>query len=409
MIGAGIFVLPGQLAPYGVTGIAAWGVAIAGTLTLAIVISRLIAARPGATGAPAVIGEALGPLAAVLVGWSYWVGIWSANAILAQTAVRYLSVFFPVLAVSGQSIALWSIGLLWLITVINLGGAKAAGRFQLVTTILKLLPLIAVIGIFAWVAAAGGPPQAPALAPFAIGDLGAATALAFYALVGFEAAGVAAERVRDPARNVARATLLGMTLTGALYIAVCAAIAIAIPADRLAASAAPVALFVETYLGRGASLAVAGFAVIAAVGCLNGWILLQGEHPLGMARAGLLPAAFAKTGARDVPVRMLVLASLCASTVLFFSVSAEGGLLGFMLNLTAAATLWFYTGCCLAALKLRVAMVPALAGLAFCAWALLGSGKGALLSLALMAMALPLYWWARRSSLPIKDLSASTS
>jgi hypothetical protein len=82
--------------------------------------------------------------------------------------------------------------------------------------------------------------------------------------------------------------------------------------------------------------------------------------------------------------------------LLLSSVSTDGGLLTFMLNLTSAASLIFYLGCCLAALWLRVATGLALVGLAFGTWALIGSGQGALLNFALMAAALPLYWWTRR-------------
>lgn len=399
MIGAGIFVLPGQLAPYGWMGLAAWAVVIPGALILAAVISRLIAARPGATGAAAIIGETLGPLPGVLISWSYWVGIWSANAIIAQTAIRYLAVFEPKLASSDITLAFWSIVLIWLLTLLNLAGAKAAGRFQVVTTLLKLLPLLAVIVIGAQILAFGeGGRPATVMPPAKISDLTPALALAFYALVGFEAAGVAAERVKDPARNIGRATMLGVALTGVFYLLVCASIMFGIPTEQAANSPAPVALFVETYWGHWASLGVAAFAVIATVGCLNGWILVQGEVPLSMARAGQLPKALAVTNSRDVPVRLLVLASVCASVLLASSANAEGGLLGFMLNLTAAATLWLYIGSCLAAIRMRVGVGLAFAGLAFSIWALVGSGtSAALLSILLMVAALPLYWWAKRS------------
>lgn len=408
MIGAGIFVLPGQLAPYGWMGLVAWAVAIPGVLVLGSVISGLIAARPGATGAAAIIGEALGPLPAVLIGWSYWVGIWSANAVLAQTAIRYLAVFEPRLAASDAMLSVWSIVLLWMLTILNLRGAVTVGRFQVVTTLLKLLPLLAVIIIGAqFLTGSAQVPSEPL--PAAKGsELTAALALAFYALVGFEAAGVAAERVRDPARNVARASLLGIALTGLLYLLVCATIMFGLSADQAAKSPAPVAMFVERYWGSWASMAVAAFAVISATGCLNGWILLQGEHPLGMARSGLLPRGFAVTSKRDVPVRMLVVGSICATVLLGSSVSADGGLLTFMLNLTAAATLWFYIGCCLAAMRLKAGVPIAVIGLGFCLWAIIGAGTGALLSIALMAAALPLYWWARRN-LPNTETSESTS
>jgi basic amino acid/polyamine antiporter, APA family len=409
MIGSGIFVMPGQLAPFGWTGLAAWLVVIPGVLILANVISKLIAARPHATGAGAIIGEALGPLPAVLINWSFWVSVWSANAVLSQTAIRYLAVFEPRLATSDMSLAIWSVVLLWLLTLLNLRGAKTAGRFQVVTTVLKILPLIAVILIGGQLLATGQAGSAVAdLKPFEGNAFTAALTLTFFAMVGFEAAGVAAERVRDPGRNIGRATLIGVALTGLLYLLVCSAILMAIPADQVAASPAPVAFFVATHWGEGASQAVAAFAVIAVVGCLNGWVLIQGEHPLTMARAGLLPASLGVTSKRDVPVRVVLLGSICASILLLSSVSADGGLLNFMLNLTSAASLIFYIGCCLAALRLRVAMGFAVVGIAFAMWALIGSGSAAFLSIGLMAAALPLYWWARRS-LPKSEASAITS
>lgn len=390
--------LPGQLAPYGYSGLFAWAVAVPGVLTLAGVISKLIAARPAATGAAAIIGEALGPLAAVLIGWSFWVSVWSANAVLAQTAIRYLAVLEPRLASSDTSLALWSVLLLWLLTLLNLGGAKVAGQFQLVTTLLKILPLLAVVVIGAQLLGGGGHSVAVTIPAAGAAGISAALPLALYALVGFESAGVAAERVRDPARNVARATVLGVSFTGLLYLLVCTTIMFGLPLETLSKSPAPIALFVGTYWGHWASLAVAAFAVIAATGCLNGWVLIQGEHPLGMARAGLLPRSFAVTSRRDVAVRMVLLGSTCATVLLLSSVSANGGLLSFMLNLTASASLWFYLGCCVAALRLKVAVPLALVGIAFSLWALAGAGSAALLSIALMAVALPLYWWTLRAA-----------
>lgn len=398
MIGSGIFVMPGQLAPFGWTGMAAWLLVIPGVLVLAAVISKLIAIRPESTGAGAIVSEALGPLPGMLINWSYWVSIWSANAVLSQTAVRYMAVFEPRLANSDASLALWSVALLWLLTLFNLRGATAAGRFQVMTTVLKILPLVAVILIGGQLLATGQSGSAAAdLKPLESGGLTDAVALAFFAMVGFESAGIAAERVRDPARNITRATMLGVAFTGLLYLLVCAVILFALPADMVAKSPAPVALFVANYWGEWASLTIAGFAVIAVVGCLNGWVLLQGEHPLSMARAGLLPKALGVTNARDVPVRVVLLGSTLASILLVSSVSADGGLLTFMLNLTSAASLIFYIGCCFAAFRLRTAMVLAAIGLAFAIWALTGAGQGALYGIGLMAAALPLYWWARRS------------
>lgn len=395
MIGAGIFVQPAELAPYGWTAVAGWGVAIPGALLLAFVLSRLAVARPAATGAVAIVGEALGPLAGLLVGWSYWIGICSANAIIALTAVRYGATFVPALTATPLATALGATTLIWALTALNLGGARGAGRFQVFTTLLKLLPLIAVVLILAGLAATDpGRFSANPHPPFVAADLTTALTLCFFPLVGFEAASLAAERVRDPARNILRATLWGTAFTGLLYVVISNGVGFAMPQDVVARSSAPIALFVETFWGRGAGYAIAAFAAIAAIGCLNGWVLMQGEVPLGMARSGLMPAAFARTSGRDVPTLAILLSSGFASLLaLSGAVPGLTGALTFMLQLTTAATVWLYAGACLAAIVLRIVSPAALIGLVFSGWVLWGSGvKPLLLSILLMLTAIPLYW-----------------
>jgi len=395
MVGAGIFVQPAQLAPYGWTGAAVWLVAIPGAMLLAYVLSRLTAARPQATGAVDIVGEALGPLPGVLVGWSYWVGIVAANAIISLTAVRYAATFFPSMTASPLATAIWASGLLWALTLLNLGGAKGAGRFQVLTTILKLLPLVAVVLILLQLTVTDPARFAEnAQPPFEPGNFTTALTLAFFPMVGFECASLAAERVRNPARNVMRATLWGTGLTGLFYLIISNGIDFAMPPELVAASDAPIAMFVESFMGRGASLVVAAFASIAAIGCLNGWVLMQGEVPLGMARAGLFPEYLARTSARDVPTFAVIVSSILAS-ILILSGAIPGltGMLTFMLQLTTAATVWLYVGACISAFKMRVARGAATVGLGVAVWVLWGSGaKPLLLSIALMLTALPLYW-----------------
>ncbi len=396
MIGSGIFVMPAQLAPYGWTSIPAWIAAIGGALLLAYVLAKLAAAKPEATGTVAIVGEELGALPGVLVGWAFWVSVWSAIAIIAVTAVRYLATFAPPLAATPLSLALWSTALVWLLTFLNLLGARAAGNFQVVTTLLKLLPLLAVVIIVAGFAFSGGGRLTAYPHPaYSAPALTSAMTLAFYALVGFESASVVAERVHNPEKNILRATMIGTAVTGVLYIIVCTGIVFAMPQGVIASAPAPVALFVETFFGRGAGLAVAAFAVIATVGCLNGWVLIQGELPLGMARAGLLPHWMTVVNRHDVSTRLLALGSVCASVLILSSAAGSdglGGLLDFMLNLTAATSLLLYAGACLTALRIGTTRIAALLGLVFCLWAMWGSGKAALLAIVLMLTAIPLYW-----------------
>lgn len=400
MIGSGIFVLPSVMAPLGWTGVAAWFAAIAGAMLIATVLTRLTALMPEQSGIVAIIGSALGPLPSVLFGWSFWVGVWSSNAIISITAVNYLGTFWPGFTETPLHTACHSVGLLWLLTLLNLRGARAAGQFQVVTTLLKLLPLIAVAGIVVMLLAQGGEQfTAHPHSEFSFSALPGAIALVFLALVGFETASIAAERVRDPGRNILRATLAGLALTGLLYLVVSTGVAFSLPEAQVAASSAPIALFVESFWGQGASLVIAAFAVIASVGCLNGWVLMSGEAPLGMARAGLLPRWMAHTNRNDVAAPLLLTATTLSSILILSSANrTAGALLEFMLQLTTVASMWVYLGGCLAALKMGVMRPFAILGILFVAWVVWGAGLEALLlSSALIVVAIPLYFVAMRA------------
>jgi APA family basic amino acid/polyamine antiporter len=409
MIGSGIFMMPAALAPFGWTGSLAWIVSIAGALAIAYTIGRMAQAMPQASGAVAITGAALGELPGVLVGWSYWVSVWTANAAIATAAASYLAAIYPPFAATPWSGALTSVVLLWLLTVLNLAGAGAAGRFQVVTTILKLAPLIAVI-VIALALGVQGEVHLPAFPAeqAVMASLATAVTLTLFPLVGFESAGVAADRVRDPARNIMRASMAGTVVTGLLYILVCSAIVLILSADTVAKSSAPFALFVGQFWGPGAAHTIALFAAIAAIGALNGWVLIQGEVPLGMARAGLLPAWFAKVSARDVPVRVLLVSSGLATLLILCTTSPTlGGVFKFMAILASCATLWLYLAICVAALIRRVAMPAAAIGLLFSLFAFWGAAQGdkfqglnpVELSIVLMLTAIPLYFLRPKASL----------
>jgi APA family basic amino acid/polyamine antiporter len=203
-----------------------------------------------------------------------------------------------------------------------------------------------------------------------------------------------AERVRDPARNVVRATLLGLALVLAIYMIVSTGIVLASPADELYASSAPIAYFVARFLGPWAGDAVALFAAISAIGCLNGLILFMGELPLGMVRDGQLPEYMAPTNRHDVAARPLLLGCFLAVALMLASVTGMGDrVLDFLLRLTTASAIWFYAGVCIAALLVRMQRTLALVGLGFCLWVLYGTGlEAGGLGIVLILVAVPLHF-----------------
>ena len=399
MIGSGVFLLPASLAPFGWNAVIGWIVTIAGALVLAYLLTRLTRAMPAAGGPAGFVEAAFGEVPAFLIGWVYLVSIWTAVVTIAVAGVSYLSSMVPAVAAEASRPVLVALALLWAVTLLNLRGVRAAGNFQVVTLLLKLVPLVVVI-VLATRVIAGGEAELAPFEPEAIGlsAVNGAAALTLWALLGFECASVAAARVENPEINIPRATMWGTALTGAIYLVVCSAIALLLPPDLAAGSPAPFATFVERFWSAGPAALVAAFAVVSCVGALNGWVLLQGEMPRDMAARRLLPVWLATTDIHGTPRRALLASALIASLFLVMNGSRTmQGLFEFLLLLSTSASLWLYLACALAAWKMRVARVLALAGSLYALWTLWGAGiEASAWSLALMAAGLPLWWWARR-------------
>jgi APA family basic amino acid/polyamine antiporter len=406
MIGSGVFLLPASLAPYGWNAVGGWIVTISGALVLAYVLARLTRALPETEGAIGFVRRAFGHGPAFLISWIYLVSVCTAVVTIAVAAVSYLSSMLPALSSRPFMPAIAAAGLLWAMTLVNLRGVKAAGRVQVVTVMLKLVPLLVVIALAAGALLAG----TGEIAPFepeaaSLSALSGAAALTLWALLGFECASLAAARVKDPALNVPRATMWGTALTGLLYLTVCSGIALMLPQAVASASPAPFATFVARYWSAGPAALIAAFAVISCLGALNGWILMQGELARSMAERGMLPAWLAATDARGTPVRGLVVGSAIASVFALMNASRTmQGLFEFLLLLSTSASLWLYLACAVAAVRLKVAAPWAVLGVVYALWTLWGAGLAASgLSLVLMAAGLPLYWWARRERASVEQ------
>ena len=402
MIGSGVFLLPAALAPFGWDAVLGWILTIGGALCLAFVFSRMAQVFPQAGGPVGQVGLAFGRLPEFAIGWCYWVSIWTANVTIAVAAISYLSLFASEIGAVPGLPALLAVGLIWAVTLVNLRGARAAGAFQLVTLVAKLIPLAVVATIITLILARSGTAE---LAPFPLGGftasgVTASAALTLWALLGFESAAVACDKADRPAVTVPRATMLGTLLTGLIYLFICSGIALLLPVEIAAGSDAPFALFVERYWSPGPALFIGLFAAISAIGALNGWILMQGEVPLAMARTGTLPPWLGVTSANGTPVRALLVSSAFASLLVIVNSSRSmANLFEFMALLSTSAALWLYLAAAAAAVRLRVAVPVALLGVAYALWTLWGAGIAASgLSLVLMAAGLPLYGWTRRRS-----------
>lgn len=408
MIGSGVFMLPASLAPYGWNAVFGWLITIAGGVALAFVFAGLSREFPKAGGPYAYTQEAFGPLVGFMVAWSYWISLWVGNAAIATGAVSYLSVIFPAIAKVPGLHLLLTLASVWIMVGINILGARAAGGVQVVTTVLKLLPLVAVAGLAFWVI---GSDHGASLTPFRASDIHpggitAAAALTLWALLGLESATVPAGKVVDPTRTIPRATLVGTVFTGLIYLLVCSAVVLLTPVDALKVSNAPLSDFVALHWGATAGKVLALFAAISAFGALNGWVLLQGEMPYAMARGGVFPAFLGKESKRGSPVRAhLMSAGFLTVLVAMNYAKSMADVFTFIALLATTASLFTYLACALAALKLQyvgritkttaLTVIAILAGL-YAVFTLAGAGGPAVVwGLVLLAIGAPFYWLTR--------------
>ncbi|HUP92900.1 MAG TPA: amino acid permease [Solimonas sp.] len=408
MVGSGIFLLPATLAPYGGISVLGWVFTAAGALLLAITLAWLARTRAAAGGVYAYTRMAFGDFAGFLVAWSYWISIPVTNAALATATVSYLSALVPPLAQSNVLAGAVALSFLWLLTGVNLRGVRGAGALQLATTVLKLLPLVVLMIMGLWyLDASHFVPFNPTGKP-AMQATSAAAALALWAMLGLESATVAAGKVADPERNVARATLIGTTLAALFTAAICTGAMAIVPPALLAKSNAPFSDVAQIVWGGAGATIMALTGALSAFGALNGWILLSGQLPQAMARDGLFPAAAQKENARGAPAFALIAGSLFASSLILFNYTGSlVSIFTFLALLATLANLVPYLFCTMAALLLmrRDGPVPLtrwregvlLAAGAYSLWAIYGAGQEIVFWGFLMLMSgLPVYVWLLR-------------
>ncbi|MEH0969709.1 APC family permease [Micromonospora sp. CPCC 205546] len=284
MLGAGVFVV---FAP---AAAAAGGAGLLAALVLAGLIafcnatsSARLAARYPESGGTYVYGrERLGPFAGFVAGWGFVVGKTASCAAMALTIGAYL---WP-----GQA-RLVAVGAVAAVTAVNLRGVgrTATATKVLVAVVLAVLALVAVAG------ALGGDVSLDRLGDLDGGGRGVLTAagLLFFAFAGYARIATLGEEVRDPERTIPRAVPLALGVVLAVYLVLAVVTVGVLGADRLAASAAPLADVVTAAGLPGLSWLVRAGATVAVTGVLLSLLAGVGRTALAMARRRDLPGALA--------------------------------------------------------------------------------------------------------------------
>lgn len=337
MTGSGIFLLPAALALYGGISIFGWLFTVIGSIFLALVFSRLSRLITQAGGPYTYAREGFGDFSGFLVAWGYWLSIWTGNAAISVAGVGYLSVFIPSLKEHQMLSAILAIGFIWLFTYVNTKSIRKVGVVQLITTVIKILPLL-LLGTLGFLYF-----NRDHFFPFNLSEASnfdavtATAALALWAFLGLESATIPSDKVKNPSRTIPRSTIAGMAVAALLYISSTVGVMGILAPSDLQQSAAPFADAVQKIWGNWASSLVAAGAAIACFSALNGWILLQGQLPMAAARDHLFPPAFKKLSKKGVPIMGLIIASVLASILV--SVNFTKGLVSMFSFIIMLSTL----------------------------------------------------------------------
>jgi len=308
ILGAGIYALVGKVA--GMAGHASWlsfSVALAIAALTALTYAELGGRFPKSAGEAFFAKEAFGREGiALVVGW---VVLCSGIVSLATVSVAfggYMTALFP-----GVPASVSVVGILALLGAINFRGMRESSATNIVATMVELTGLLVVIvtgslflgkNVDASIAMTFERTTETDWTSVARGS-----ALAFFAFVGFEDMVNVAEEVKDPSRNLPRAIVTALLVTGVVYLVIVLVATSVVPPAALSESQAPLLSVVQrssTGVPDTTFTAIALFAV-ANTGLLN--FIMGSRLIYGMARQGLLPAWLGEIhGARRTPHRAIL-------------------------------------------------------------------------------------------------------
>lgn len=378
IIGGAIFMLPVSLAPLGANAAISW--VISGLGALCIVFGLAQISRFGGEGIQTNIEKEFGPTSGFLATWSFWVSNWVAQASVAIATASALSFIGPEFGNPGTVVPV-AIGCVLVVTVVNAIGVRASGGLSIVTVAIKVLPLLAVIWLFAERGVSGGHYEPFSATPVTLPNLASATALTFFALTGFEAATAPVCKIRDASRTIPRALMVGTAFVALVYLVAGTGIQMLLPANVVAASPAPFADALVSRWGHGIASFAALAIAISAFGCLNCLTLGTGELGYSMALRGDLPAVMTRTRGTNTPVVAQIAGSAMAILLILANSSrATANLYTFIILLSTAAVIVVYLAGVLAAWKSTptvAARAVLTVAVLFIAFAIYGTGTEA--------------------------------
>ncbi len=347
MVGTGVFTTTGVLLtslPSPAVVLVAW--ALSGLLALcgAAVYAELSAMMPRAGGEYVYVSRAFGPAAGFMSGWvALIVGFAAPTAGGALGFASYVHALVPALPTLGLEIAL-----IVVLTAVHMFDVRFGARLQtglaglVVAVIVVFVAAALVTGGMAFTNLAAAAPQAES--PRNIGAVATAGAFAVslvqisYAYSGWNGAAYVAGEVRDPARALPRALVIGTGLVTLLYLLLNVVFLCAVPPAALAGHVNVAHIAAGALFGAGGAQVVSSLVALTAAGFVSAMLMSGPRVAVAMAQDGAFFRALGRGNARGAPTLAVGLqGALAIVAVLTAKFDQLLVYVGFTLTLNAAA------------------------------------------------------------------------
>ncbi|CFR19020.1 putrescine-ornithine antiporter [Yersinia kristensenii] len=321
MMGSGIIMLPTKLAEVGTISIISWLVTAVGSMALAYAFAQcgMFSRKSGGMGGYA--EYAFGKSGNFMANYTYGASLLIANIAIAISAVGYgTELLGTTLTPFGICIA--TIGVLWLATVANFGGARITGQISSVTIWGVIIPVVG-ISIIGWFwfsgsayAAAWNPHGVPTFEA-----IGSSISMTLWAFLGLESACANTDAVENPERNVPIAVLGGTLGAAVIYIISTNVIAGIVPNMDLANSTAPFGLAFAYMFTPAVGKIIMALMIMSCVGSLLGWQFTIAQVFKSSADEGFFPKIFSKVSKADAPIKGMLTIVIIQSVLSLMTIS----------------------------------------------------------------------------------------
>lgn len=310
ILGAGIYALIGEAA--GLAGNAVW-ISFALSALVAIFTglsyAELASMFPRASAEYEYTNQAFGQLPAFLIGWL----IIFSGIVGASTVSLGFAGYFR--ALTGIPILPSAVLLLAALSAIILLGIKQSARIAILLTAIEVMGLIFIILL--------GIPYLGSVDLLEISPLGhsgifRASALIFFAFIGFEELVKLSEEAKNPEKNIPRGLMLAILASIVLYILVAISSVSILGWEELSRSSAPFADIAYSALGPDASNIMSIIALCATVNTALLMLLASSRIIYGMAQSGALPSLLAAVHSRtQAPWTATLISAILAISFVF--------------------------------------------------------------------------------------------